>query len=57
MKGVLDLFSTDRKLLENKGSFIIRQLCANLNPERIYRTCAELLEKDEVSLSVLLSLL
>lgn len=49
MKGVLDLFSTDRKLLENKGSFIIRQLCANLNPERIYRTCAELLEKDEVS--------
>ncbi|GAA6008586.1 hypothetical protein JCM11491_003357 [Sporobolomyces phaffii] len=50
MKGVLDLFSTDRKLLENKGSFIIRQLCANLNPERIYRTCAELLEKDESDL-------
>jgi vacuole morphology and inheritance protein 14 len=55
MKGVLDLFSTDRKLLENKGSFIIRQLCTNLNPERIYRTCAELLEKDEVSFSFLLS--
>ncbi|GAA5924143.1 Vac14p [Sporobolomyces koalae] len=50
MKGVLDLFSTDRKLLENKGSFIIRQLCTNLNPERIYRTCAELLEKDESDL-------
>ncbi|GAA6061106.1 hypothetical protein JCM10212_006137 [Sporobolomyces blumeae] len=47
MKGVLDLFSTDRKLLETKGSFIIRQLCSQLNPDRIYRTCAELLEKDE----------
>ncbi|CEQ39114.1 SPOSA6832_00602 [Sporobolomyces salmonicolor] len=47
MRGLLDLFSTDRKLLEQKGSLIIRQLCGSLNAERIYRTCAELLEKDE----------
>lgn len=46
---LLELFSTDRRLLETRGSLIIRQLCVNLNSERIYRTCAEILEKEEVS--------
>jgi vacuole morphology and inheritance protein 14 len=46
---LLELFSTDRRLLENRGSLIIRQLCVNLNSERIFRTMAEVLEKDEVS--------
>lgn len=50
MMSLLELFSTDRKLLETRGSLIIRQLCASLNTERIYRTFAEILEKDEVSL-------
>lgn len=45
---LLDLFSTDRRLLETRGSLIIRQLCLSLNTERIYRTFAEILEKDEV---------
>ncbi|SGY66582.1 BQ5605_C004g02687 [Microbotryum silenes-dioicae] len=47
MMSLLELFSTDRKLLETRGSLIIRQLCASLNTERIYRTLAEILEKDE----------
>lgn len=49
MINLLELFSTDRKLLETRGSLIIRQLCLNLNTERIYRTFAEILEKEEVS--------
>ena len=48
MHNLLELFSTDRKLLETRGSLIIRQLCLNLNTERIYRTFAEILEKEEV---------
>lgn len=47
MMNLLELFSTDRKLLETRGSLIIRQLCLNLNTERIYRTFAEILEKEE----------
>ena len=49
MTSLLELFSTDRKLLETRGSLIIRQLCGTLDAERIYRTCAEILETDEVS--------
>lgn len=48
MMSLLSLFSTDRRLLETRGSLIIRELCLSLNTERIYRTFAEILEKDEV---------
>ena len=47
MVALLQLFSTDRKLLEFRGNLIIRQLCINLQPERIYRTLADCIEKDE----------
>lgn len=47
MANLLSLFSTDRRLLETRGSLIIRQLCASLHTERIFRTLSELLEKDE----------
>lgn len=47
MVNLLQLFSTDRKLLEIRGNLIIRQLCINLMPERIYRTLADCIEKDE----------
>lgn len=47
MVNLLSLFSTDRKLLETRGSLIIRQLCVHLNPDRIYRTLAEILDRDE----------
>lgn len=50
MVNLLQLFSTDRHLLEVRGNLIIRQLCMNLSPERIYRTLADCLEKEEVSL-------
>ncbi|KAJ9611572.1 hypothetical protein H2200_004756 [Cladophialophora chaetospira] len=47
MVALLQLFSTDRKLLEVRGNLIIRQLCLNLQPERIYRTLADCIEKDD----------
>lgn len=50
MVNLLQLFATDRKLLETRGNLIIRQLCVSLSAERIYRTLADCLEKDEVSM-------
>lgn len=47
MVNLLKLFCTDRKLLEVRGNLIIRNLCLNLSAERIYRTLADCLEKDE----------
>ncbi|CAK7567758.1 MAG: hypothetical protein SEPTF4163_005726 [Sporothrix epigloea] len=47
MVNLLQLFSTDRKLLEIRGNLIIRQLCVSLSPERIYRTLANCIEKEE----------
>lgn len=47
MENLLQLFSTDRKLLETRGNLIIRQLCTNLSAERIYRILASCLEKDD----------
>lgn len=47
MVNLLQLFSTDRKLLETRGNLIIRQLCKNLSAERIYRTLADCIEKEE----------
>lgn len=52
MMNLLELFSTDRRLLETRGSLIIRQLCLNLNTERIYKAFAEILEKEDVSVSL-----
>ncbi|KAF1984426.1 vacuole morphology and inheritance protein [Aulographum hederae CBS 113979] len=47
MVNLLKLFCTDRRLLETRGNLIIRQLCVSLSAERIYRTLADCLEKDE----------
>ncbi|KAG0177101.1 hypothetical protein DFQ28_006315 [Apophysomyces sp. BC1034] len=47
MMNLLSLFSTDRRLLETRGSLIVRQLCTSLHPERIYCTIANILENDE----------
>lgn len=52
MMNLLELFSTDRSLLDSRGSLIIRQLCLNLNTEKIYRTFAEILEKEEASAAI-----
>lgn len=47
MVNLLQLFSTDRKLLGTRGNLIIRQLCVSLSAERIYRTLADCIEKEE----------
>lgn len=47
MVNLLQLFSSDRRLLETRGNLIIRQLCINLDPERIYRTLAGIIEREE----------
>lgn len=47
MVNLLQLFATDRKLLEFRGNLIIRQLCVSLSAERIYRTLADCIEKEE----------
>ncbi|CAF2317046.1 unnamed protein product [Rotaria sp. Silwood2] len=43
---LMDLFRTDRPLLEARGSFIIRQLCMLLSPEDIYKTLSETLANE-----------
>ena len=47
LANLVSLFSTDRRLLEARGSLIIRQLCTTLHTERVFRSLAEILEKDE----------
>nr|CAD7431855.1 unnamed protein product [Timema monikensis] len=44
---LLKLFSSDRHLLEDRGSFIIRQLCILLNSEDIYTTLSMILKTEE----------
>ena len=43
---VVSLFRKDRRLLETKGSLIVKNLCFSLKPERVFRCFAEVLEKD-----------
>ncbi|KAI9136298.1 vacuolar protein 14 C-terminal Fig4p binding-domain-containing protein [Paraphysoderma sedebokerense] len=47
MVTLLGIFQNDRRLLETRGSLIIRQLCIALNPEKVFRCLAEILEKEE----------
>lgn len=44
---LLRLFSTDRHLLEERGNFIIRELCVLLNAEGIYKTLAIILSEEQ----------
>lgn len=46
LESLLKLFMDDKDFLENRGSLIIKQLCALLNAEYIYKTLAEILAKD-----------
>mmetsp|Transcript_10429 Transcript_10429/g.26235 ORF Transcript_10429/g.26235 Transcript_10429/m.26235 type:complete len:725 (-) Transcript_10429:67-2241(-) len=47
MSSLISLFSTDRQLLDNRGSLIIRQLSLFIDGEKIYRTIASLLEEED----------
>lgn len=44
---LLQLFKTDQHLLEDRSSYIIRQLCVLLNAEDIYLTLSEILLHEE----------
>lgn len=44
---LLRLFSTDRHLLEERGAFIIRELCALMSAKNIYKTLAEILMEEQ----------
>ena len=46
LESLLILFKEDKDFLENRGTLIIKQLCALLNAEYIYRTLAEILSRD-----------
>ncbi|XP_008289379.1 protein VAC14 homolog [Stegastes partitus] len=47
MINLLKRFSLERKLLENRGAFIIRQLCLLLHAENIFHSMADILLKEE----------
>ncbi|XP_026182024.1 protein VAC14 homolog [Mastacembelus armatus] len=47
MINLLKRFSLERRLLENRGAFIIRQLCLLLHAENIFHSMADILLKEE----------
>eukprot|EP00795_Rhopilema_esculentum_P001341 gene1341-15741_t len=47
MMNLMNMFSTDRKLLDDRGSFIIRHLCLLLNATDIYCALSEILQQEE----------
>lgn len=47
MSSMIQLFRTDRKLLEHRGNLIIRQLSLSIKPEQIYRALSKILESEE----------
>ncbi|KAG5684400.1 hypothetical protein PVAND_013635 [Polypedilum vanderplanki] len=47
LESLLQLFREDKNFLDNRGSLIIKHLCALLNAEHIYRTMAEILSNDK----------
>ncbi|KAI9168178.1 hypothetical protein H9P43_007550 [Blastocladiella emersonii ATCC 22665] len=47
MADILLLFCRDRKLLEARGSLIVRQLCLALSPEDVFRSFSQVLEREE----------
>ena len=48
MIDILKLFSTDRELFEQRGSFIIRQLSIFVDTKKIFKELAGILLKEEV---------
>jgi len=43
LNAFIDLFATDRRLLELRGSLIIRKLCVLLDPKKIYISVAQII--------------
>eukprot|EP00004_Rigifila_ramosa_P026515 TRINITY_DN8295_c0_g1_i2.p1 TRINITY_DN8295_c0_g1~~TRINITY_DN8295_c0_g1_i2.p1 ORF type:complete len:751 (+),score=211.07 TRINITY_DN8295_c0_g1_i2:93-2255(+) len=46
MTSLVQLFSTDKKLLKARGSLVIRQISLFLNPERVFRALSRIIETD-----------
>ncbi|KAL4234817.1 PtdIns(3 5)P(2) sythesis regulation factor [Mactra antiquata] len=46
MVQLLDLFKTDRKILDKRGAFIIRHLCLLLTSDDIFRSLSEILVRE-----------
>lgn len=44
---LLQVFRTEARLLETRGTLIVRQLCASLQTERVYCTMADILERED----------
>ncbi|CAM9431837.1 unnamed protein product [Chrysoparadoxa australica] len=47
LHSVLELFRSDRKLLETRGSLVVRKLCVLLNPRSIYMSLAKVLQEQK----------
>ena len=47
MSALVSRFDKDRKLLQDKGSLVIKELCTLLPPEQIYREFATILETEQ----------
>jgi vacuole morphology and inheritance protein 14 len=47
MSALVSRFDEDRKLLQDKGSLVIKELCTLLPPEQIYREFATILETEQ----------
>ncbi|KAJ1081912.1 hypothetical protein NDU88_002084 [Pleurodeles waltl] len=47
MINLLKRFSSERKLLETRGAFVIRQLCLLLNAENIFHSMADILLRED----------
>lgn len=47
LQDLLNLFKRDSKLLKVRANFIMRQICARLSPERIYKVISPLLDPND----------
>lgn len=47
MNDIVRLFASHRRLLEARGSFVVRRLCVLLNAKSIYITFAQILDTVE----------
>jgi len=47
LNAILQLFATDRRLLEVRGSLVIRKLCVLLNAKSVYMEASQVLAKSE----------
>ncbi|WFD36670.1 hypothetical protein MCUN1_003557 [Malassezia cuniculi] len=47
LSDLLQVFRTESRLLETRGTLIVRQLCASLQTEKVFCTMAEILEREE----------